>query len=93
MLRVYKFRLYPTRAQEHALGVLLGRLRFLYNAALQERRDGYHHGVKVTHATQEKALTAIKNDPECPDYAGIHTHLLQDVVKRLDRAFEGSSAG
>jgi putative transposase len=89
VLRVYKFRLYPTRAQEHALGVLLGRLRFLYNAALQERRDGYHHGVKVTHATQEKALTAIKNDPECPDYAGIHTHLLQDVVKRLDRAFEG----
>nr|MBK7065370.1 transposase [Deltaproteobacteria bacterium] len=56
---------------------------------MQERRDGYHHGVKVTHATQEKALTAIKNDPECPDYAGIHTHLLQDVVKRLDRAFEG----
>lgn len=88
MLRVYKFRLYPTRAQTEALGVLQGRLRYFYNAALQERRDGYKAGVKVTRTTQEKAITGIKHDPECPDYAGVHTHLLQDVVKRLDRAFQ-----
>lgn len=88
MIRCYKFRMYPTRAQEHALHVLLGNLRFLYNACLQERRDAYRAGVKVTGATQEKAITVIKNDAECPDYAGIHTHLLQDVVKRADRAFD-----
>jgi putative transposase len=88
VLRVYKFRLYPTHAQEAALGTLLGRLRFFYNAALQERRDGYRQGVKVTRATQEKAITVVKHDPDCPDYAGIHTHLLQDVLKRLDLAFD-----
>lgn len=89
VIRVYKFRLYPTRLQEEAMGTLLDRLRFFYNAALQERRDGYRRGVKVTRATQEKAITVVKNDPECLDYAGIHTHLLQDVVKRLDCAFDG----
>jgi len=88
VLRVYKFRLCPTSAQAEALGVLIGRLRYFYNAALQERRDGYRAGVKVTRATQERAITAVKRDPECPDYAGVHTHLLQDVVKRLDRAFQ-----
>lgn len=89
VIRVYKFRLYPTPAQTLALGTLLGRLRFFYNAALQERRDGYKTGVNVTLSTQEKAITEVKNDPECPEYAGVHTHLLQDVVKRLDRAFDG----
>lgn len=89
MLRVYKFRLYPTRQQESDLLTLLGRLRYFYNAALQERREGYKRGVKVTRATQEKAITTVKQDADCVEYAGIHTHLLQDVVKRLDRAFEG----
>lgn len=88
MIRVYKFRLYPTRVQTEALGTLIGRLRFFYNAALQERRDGHKAGVKITRATQEKAITEVKHDPECPEYAGIHTHLLQDVAKRLDRAFD-----
>ena len=67
---------------------VLGCLRFLYNACLQERRDAYKAGVKVSKSTQEKAITVIKNDPGCPDYANIHTHLLQDVVKRVDRSFQ-----
>jgi len=89
VLRVYKFRLYPTAKQESDLLTLLGRLRFFYNAALQERRDGYKAGVKVTRATQQKSITEVKNDPECHEYASVHTHLLQDMVKRLDRAFDG----
>ena len=68
---------------------LLDKLRYFYNAALQERREAYKHGVRVTRAMQEKAITAVKSDPDCPEYAGVHTHLLQGVVKRLDLAFEG----
>ena len=44
MIRVDKFRLYPARQQEAALLTLLGRLRYFYNAALQERREGYQRG-------------------------------------------------
>lgn len=89
VLRVYKFRLYPTASQEAAMVALLDKLRYFYNAALQERREAYKHGVSITRAMQEKAITAVKNDHECAEYAGVHTHLLQGVVKRLDLAFDG----
>jgi putative transposase len=39
--QAYKFRLYPTKKQAHALSWTLDRCRELYNAALQERRDAY----------------------------------------------------
>lgn len=68
---------------------LLDRLRYFYNAALQERRDGHKAGVKVTRWTQQKMIAVVKNDPECSEYAGIHTHLLEDMVTRVDRALSG----
>jgi putative transposase len=87
MLRVYRFRLYPTRTQQDALGQTLRLLRQLYNAALEERREAYRkQHVSVTKATQERSLTEIKHD--CPEYAGVHTHLLQDVTRRLDLAYQ-----
>lgn len=87
MLRVYRFRLYPTATQEAALGHTLGLLRAVYNAALEERCEAYRkQGVSITKAMQEKAITEIKHD--CPAYATVHTHLLQDVIARLDRAFQ-----
>ena len=82
----YTFRLYPTKAQEARLLDILEKCRLLYNAALQERRDGYKKGIKVNHKTQEKALTEIKNTN--PEYSEIHTHILQDVTTRIDRAFQ-----
>lgn len=87
MLRVYRFRLYPTRAQEATLDRTLWLLRGLYNAALEERREAWRRqGVSITRAMQERALTEIKHT--CPQYAPLHTHLLQDVITRLDRAFQ-----
>lgn len=87
MLRVYRFRLYPTRLQEESFWHTLDLLRGIYNAGLEERRDAWRkQGVSVTRAMQEKALTEIKHT--CPAYAGVHTHLLQDVTTRLDRAFQ-----
>lgn len=68
---------------------LLDRLRYFYNAALQERREGYNRCVKVNRPTQYKAVTAIKHDPECAEYNTIHTTLLRAMIDRLDRNFEG----
>ncbi len=83
--------------QEVALFALLGLLRSLYNAALEERIRGYRHRQEaiargdtavpaIMKRSQDHALTVIKH--ECPAYAGVHTHLLQDVILRLDRAFK-----
>ncbi len=87
VLRGYRFRLSPTPTQEKALEHTLDLLRWLYNAALEERREAYRkQGKSITKREQEKEITEIKRD--CPEYEEVHTHLLQDVVKRLDTAFQ-----
>jgi putative transposase len=72
MLRVYRYRLYPTREQEIAMRVTLGLLRELYNAALQERRDAYRkQGKSISCYDQQKLLKDVRDVR--PEYANIHT--------------------
>ena len=86
MLRVYRYRLYPTRGQEVVLRRTLWMLRELYNAALQERRDAYRlRGVTLSAYGQMAELRDVR--ALRPEFADVHTHLLQDVITRLDRAF------
>jgi putative transposase len=85
--RVYRYRLYPTVAQDRALRGTLDLLRELYNAALQERRDAYRAtGRSPSCYTQQKSLLEVR--ALRPEFADVHTHLLQDALTRLDRAFQ-----
>jgi putative transposase len=87
MFRVYRYRLYPTRSQDTALRETLYRLRELYNAALQERRDAYRcRGVALSAYEQMAELKAVKEVR--PEYGGIYSQVLQDVINRLDMAFK-----
>src|SRR6184192_3561225 len=82
-----KFRLYPTRKQVQALTWTVDRCRELYNAALQERRDAYRMvGKSITYYDQAKQLAAIKQDRE--EYQDIHSQGLQDVLRKVDKAFK-----
>ena len=83
----FSYRLYPTASQSEAMRNILNKCRFLYNCCLIERRSGFEKGIKINKRIQEKELTIIKNDDS--DFTGIHTHILQDVVKRLDLAYQG----
>jgi len=86
MVRVYRYRICPTRAQDAALRETLERLRELYNAALQHRRDAYRkRGEGVSAYGQMRELAGVREVR--PEYAEIHTHLLQDALTRLDRAY------
>lgn len=86
MLRVYRYRLNPTLAQEQALHRTLGLLRELYNAALQERMDAYRKlGTTVSAYAQMAELREVRELR--PEFAEVHTHLLQDAITRLDRAY------
>lgn len=86
MVRVYRYRLYPTRTQDATMRETLYRLRELYNAALQERRDAYQKGgVSLSGYSQMAELRGVREVR--PEYAKIHTHLLQDAITRLDLAF------
>ena len=86
--KAFKYRLYPTRQQEQTLLWTLTRCRELYNAALQERRDAYRMaGVSIGCYDQITQLPAIKQ--ERPEYANIHSQVLQDVLRRVDKAMQG----
>jgi putative transposase len=85
--KTFKEKLRPTPAQERALEEVLWRCRELSNAALEQRIAAWQRRrVSVSHYAQEAELKAIR--AEFPDYAAIHSHVLQDVLARLDRTFQ-----
>ncbi len=85
--KAYKFRIYPTKKQIGTLEWTLRRCKELYNAALQERRDAYQLcGVSVSYCMQADQLRALKQVRE--EYQDIHSQVQQDVLKRLDKAFD-----
>ena len=85
--QAYKFRLYPTRKQAQALQWTLDRARELYNAALQERRDAYRMtGKSIRYYDQANQLPEMKEVRE--EYNAIHSQVLQDVLRRVQKAFD-----
>jgi putative transposase len=85
--KTYKYKLAPTAQQEARLAFVLRRCRELYNAALQERRDAWQkRGVSLTAASQSAQLPSVKEVR--PEYRDVHSQVLQDVLTRLDRAFQ-----
>jgi putative transposase len=86
--KAYKFRIFPTKAQQTKLDATLRLCRELYNAALQERRDAYRMvGKSLNYYDQANQLAEIKE--ERTDLKEIHSQVLQDVLKRVDKAFGG----
>ena len=86
-MKSFKFRIYPTRKQTETLQWTLDRTRELYNAALQERRDAYKMaGTSINYYDQANQLPEIKEIRE--DYKEIHSQVLQDVLRRVDKAMK-----
>jgi putative transposase len=85
--KTYKEKLRPTPSQERALEEMLWRCRTLYNAALEQRITAYQRRhVSVSRFEQEAELKEIRS--EFPEYAAIHSHVLQDVLARLDKTYQ-----
>jgi putative transposase len=85
--KTFKEKLRPTPTQERALDAVLWRCRDLYNAALEQRITAYQRRrVSLSRYEQEAELKAIR--AEFPEYAAIHSHVLQDVLARLDKTYQ-----
>ena len=83
----YKYRLSPTRKQQQVLQETLDRCRELYNAALQERRDAYRMcHISLNYYDQAAQLSEIKEVRE--EYKDIHSQVLQDVLRRVERGMK-----
>jgi putative transposase len=85
--QTFKYKLLPTPDQEQKMAFVARRCRELYNAALQERRDAWQkREISISGAHQCADLPAIK--ALRPEYHDVHSQVLQDVLRRLDRAFQ-----
>jgi putative transposase len=85
--KTFKYKLQPTPEQERELQRTLLLCRTLYNVALEQRITAWQRcHVAVSRYQQEAELKAIR--AELPEYAAIHSHVLQDVLARLDKTYQ-----
>ncbi|HEV8193916.1 MAG TPA: transposase [Ktedonobacterales bacterium] len=85
--KTYKEKLRPTPTQEREMERVLLLCRQLYTTALERRITARHRcQVSVSRFEQEAELKAIR--AEFPEYAAIHSHILQDVLGRLDKTYQ-----
>lgn len=85
--KTYKYKLKPTSEQERMLDEVVWQCRRLYNTALEQRITLWkQRRVSITHYEQEAELKDLR--AEMPDYAAINSHVLQDVLARLDKTYQ-----
>jgi putative transposase len=85
--KTYKEKLRPTPTQERELERVLWRCRDLYNTALEQRIIAWQRRHRsVSRFQQEAELKAIR--AAFPEYAAIHSPVLQDVLARLDKTYQ-----
>ncbi|MHB1471085.1 MAG: RNA-guided endonuclease InsQ/TnpB family protein, partial [Thermoplasmataceae archaeon] len=86
MIRTYRFRIYPDNTQIHTLESSLNLSCELYNAMLQQRIYAYRSKKKVNYRSQQNEIPDIKK--MFPEYKNLHSLVIQDVARRLDKAFD-----
>jgi putative transposase len=85
------FRLYPTPEQAARMAQIAGACRFVYNLALEQRRDWYRPGRKFTFASQCRDVTQLRAEVEW--LKAVPVHPLQQALRDLDRAYQNWWAG
>jgi putative transposase len=87
MLKAYKYRLYPSQAQNLWLEQTLETCRHWYNTCLAERKEAYENKKRsVGKFEQLRKVRELKQSN--PYAANVHSHILQIVVQDLDKAFQ-----
>ncbi len=85
-MKAYKFRLYPSAEQERKLNNQIELCRHLYNGLLEQRITAHKMGKKIGYVKQANELPELRREME--DYKQIHSQVLQDVARRVDRAYQ-----
>ena len=86
-MKTYKYRIYPTKAQETQLNQQLELCRWVYNKTLEMRKNSYEQdGVSLSYYDTKKMLPLWKADK--PDLKRVHSMVLQDVTMRVDLAYQ-----
>jgi len=87
--KAFKYRLRPTKKQARRLRAMLDECRWLYNQMLEYRKLAYEElDVSLTKYDELMLLPGIKLERSSL-LNEVHSQVLQDVIIRLDKAFEG----
>lgn len=87
MIRTYKYRLYPSRAQESALRRVLEACRGLYNMALAERK--YRYQLEGRSVNKADLYALAKHYRRTFPYANqMFSQTAQSVIEQVDLAFQ-----
>lgn len=85
VLRTYRYRLLPRKAQHGRLQAALDHTRDLYNAALEERASYYRKtGKSIRYMDQTRSLTTLRKDAE---FAVFPTSLQYWPLRKVELAF------
>ena len=88
MLKTFRYRIYPTKAQKTILERMLEECRWVYNQTLAYRRDAWRERREtVSYYGTTKLLPLWKR--ERPSLKTVYSQVLQDVQRRVDEAFKG----
>jgi putative transposase len=85
------FRLYPMPEQAQQMAQIAGSCRFVFNLALEQRRDWWRPGRTFNFASQCREVTMLRADVDWLKAAPVHTP--QQALKDLDRAYQNWWAG
>jgi putative transposase len=87
--KVYRFKIDPTAKQEAALSRYAGARRFVFNRALQRRKETYEQtGKSIPWSELSVELTGLKSKPGFEWLKEVDSQLLQQAIADCKRAFD-----
>lgn len=86
-MKVYHYRLYPTKAQKKKLRETLELCRWTYNETLALRKNAWENEQKNINFYDSKKMIPIWKE-EKPELKTVHSQVLQEIIKRVDLAFQ-----
>lgn len=85
-MRVFRYRLKPTKAQVTKLNEQLEFCRWVYNETLAMRKNAFEQDGKSVSYFESKRMLPIWKESK-PELKKVHSQVLQDVVLRVNLAF------
>ena len=87
IVKAFKYRIYPSKAQRLLLEQTLETCRRWYNTCLAERKEAYENEKRSVGKFEQ--LRKVKEWKRSNPYAAnLHSHILQVVVQDLDQAYQ-----
>ena len=87
----YIYRLDPTAEQASAFAQWAGACRYVYNLALEQRRDWHRPGRSFSYNQQQGEITHLRAEVDW--LKAVPVHALQMAVRSLDNAFQRFFSG